>query len=125
MKTQITTVLFALALGCGPALAQEQNQNAANNQGGGGSQAQLAFGEGQVDSIKGLMNQFRALREAWIADREAKLEQLRNCTEEERQLILRELEQAQEQLKEQHRLLAKQLREETRRIREMRRNGAN
>lgn len=72
--------------------------------------------------LQDMINDFRAQRAAFLAERKALFEELKNMTQEERAARIAELrEQTREALMAQ-RDLAKSIREELRRLREERRN---
>ncbi len=73
------------------------------------------------DSIKALIEQFRTQREALLAERRAKIEALKNMTEEERKAAIEQLIAAQKALNAEQRALAKTIRDEIRKLREQRR----
>jgi hypothetical protein len=68
---------------------------AGQSQAGGGGQVQNRFGKTELPAdVQGIVNQFQQ-------DRTRLMSQLKNCSDEERQLILKDMEQLRTQLREQ------------------------
>jgi hypothetical protein len=75
------------------------------------------------DSVRELMQQFRAQRVEWLQSRAELLRQLRDATQEERLAIFQQLRDLGEEFRREQRELARSIREELRRIRDERRTS--
>jgi len=64
--------------------------------------------------LQNLMQQFNARRDAYLANREALLNQLKSATEEQKKAILAKMAADEKDLKDAQRAMAKQMRDEMR-----------
>ena len=123
-KIHLLAISVSVLLGASSLVAQTAPTDTGKPANPGSQGAVHGKGSAESELVRGLLADFEAKRDAYIAQRKALVEKLKGATEAERKQILADLRAEQQARIDDQRALAKQIRDELKKLREQRKSGS-